>query len=301
MYTAKGATKGVWLYESSLDTTTSPQRLALVGELRQAITLDQLTIHVQPKAFLNTAEVYSVEALVRWQHPQHGLLPPDEFVPMAERSGLIRPLTMAVLRQALAACAAWRKQGRELSVAVNLSARSLLDLDLADDVAALVRRYNLPGQLLTLELTEGSVMTDPTRTIGLLLQLADMGIRLSVDDFGTGYSSLSYLKRLPVHEVKVDKSFVTNMCHDSDDATIVRSIVDLAGNLSLDVVAEGVEDQTTWDRLQSMGCTAAQGYYLSRPMPLEEFAPWLEHYEQKRAVHTAEVGGTVAFFKRPKA
>jgi len=281
MYAAKGSTGGLRLYEPAMD-TSSPQRLALVGELRNAIALDQLVVFVQPKASLADGRITDVEALVRWQHPVHGLLPPDEFVPVAERSGLIRPLTMTVLRTALAACEDWRAAGVEVGMAVNLSARSLLDLGLADDVGRLLRTHNLPAKMLTLEITEGSIMTDPNRTIGLLIRLSEMGVQLSVDDFGTGYSSLSYLKRLPVHEVKIDRSFVTAMDTDSDDAAIVRSIVDLGANLSLRVVAEGVEQPATWQRLAELGCDSAQGFLLSRPMPTAEFPGWLAAYNAQR-------------------
>ncbi len=281
MYAAKGSTGGLRLYEPAMD-TSSPQRLALVGELRQAIALDQLVVFVQPKATLSDGKVTDVEALVRWQHPVHGLLPPDEFVPVAERSGLIRPLTMTVLRTALAACERWRAAGIQVGMAVNLSARSLLDLGLADDVERLLRTHHLPAGMLTLEITESSIMTDPNRTIGLLVRLSEMGVQLSVDDFGTGYSSLSYLKRLPVHEVKIDRSFVTAMDTDADDAAIVRSIVDLGANLSLRVVAEGVEQPATWQRLAELGCDSAQGYLLSRPMPTGDFPEWLAAYDAGR-------------------
>ena len=274
MYAAKAGSEGVRLYQADLD-TSNPQRLALVSDLRTAIELEQLELHVQPKARLDTGVVDGVEALLRWQHPVHGPVPPDEFIPVAERSGLIVPLTDLVLRTALQACATWRAAGHEVAVAVNLSARSLTDPALADDVAALLRRHDVPARLLTLEITEGSVMTDPAGTIALLLRLHGMGVRLSVDDFGTGYSSLSYLKRLPVHEVKIDKSFVTHVVEDADDATIVRSIIDMAGHLALDVVAEGVEDRAAWDRLGELGCTYAQGWYLSRPMPITDLLPWL--------------------------
>ncbi len=274
MYAAKSTSAGVRLYDPAMD-TTSPQRLALVAELRQAIELEQLAVYVQPKARLDTGQVSGVEALVRWQHPTLGFVSPEQFVPIAERSGLIRPLTVLVLDRALRACAQWRDNGQELSVAVNLSARSLIDLDLVADVTRLLQRHQLPARLLTLEITEGSVMTDPARAMGLLTALKNMGVRLSIDDFGTGYSSLSYLKRLPVHEVKIDRSFITNMTTDSDDATITRSIIDLAGNLSLDVVAEGVEELASWQRLADLGCTYVQGYYLSRPLPIDQFPTWL--------------------------
>jgi diguanylate cyclase (GGDEF)-like protein len=275
MYAAKATGGEVTLYDPGMD-TASPERLALVGELRAAIELGQLEVHVQPKARLDTGRVTAVEALVRWRHPVRGMVRPDEFIAVAERSGLIRPLTMHVLREAVAACASWRQHGVEVNVAVNLSARTLLDLDLADDVRAILADHGVPPWLLTLEITEGSVMSDPERTLRLLVALRDMGVRLSVDDFGTGYSSLSYLKRLPVHEVKIDRSFVTDMTKNPEDASIVRSIVDLGTNLSLDVVAEGVEDHATWTALAAMGCTYVQGYHLSRPLPIEDFRPWLD-------------------------
>ncbi len=210
MYDAKGAAAGVRVYEPGME-TTDPQRLALVGELRQAIDRGELAVHVQPKARLDSGAITGAEALVRWCHPTLGLLPPDEFVPVAERSGLIRPLTLFVLSRSLEACAEWRRAGLGITVAVNLSARSLVDLDLVDDVDRLLRHYAVPAHALTLEITESSVMTDPARAMGLLTALQDMGVRLSIDDFGTGYSSLSYLKRLPVHEVKIDRSFITNV------------------------------------------------------------------------------------------
>ena len=282
MYAAKGSTRGLRVYEPELDTST-PRRLALVGELRQALgdrgpDSGEITVHVQPKARLADGVVTGVEALVRWSHPELGQVPPDEFVPVAERTGLIGQLTTFVLDRALASCAAWRREGEELQVAVNLSTRSLLDADLVDDVARLLRRHDVPGRLLTLEITEGSVMSDPARAVALLLELADLGVRLSVDDFGTGYSSLSYLKRLPVHEVKIDKSFVLDLRHDSDDAAIVRSIVDLGRHLGLEVVAEGVEDAETWDLLREAGCALAQGWHLGRPMPTSALLPWLHEH-----------------------
>ena len=285
MYAAKGSSAGVRLYEPELD-TVSPQRLALAGELRTAIEQRQLRVFVQPQARLSDGQVVGVEALARWTHPVHGELPPDEFIPVAERSGLIGLLTHAVLQQSIQAVAALRHDtGREISVAVNLSARSLvdLDLDLVETVGALLRRHGLPARLLTLEITEGSVMTDPPRTIAVLVALREMGVRLSVDDFGTGYSSLSYLKRLPVHEVKIDKSFVTDMVDDADDEMIVRSIIDLAANLSLEVVAEGVEGPAAWRRLAELGCRYAQGWHLARPMPVDALPAWLAEHDARRA------------------
>jgi EAL domain-containing protein (putative c-di-GMP-specific phosphodiesterase class I) len=232
-------------------------------------------VHVQPQARLDSGAVVGVEALVRWQHPELGWISPDEFIPVAERSGLIGPLTSRVLNSSLAACAEWRDAGHDLGVAVNLSTRSLQDGGLVDEVARLLVRHDVPAHRLTLEITEGSVMADPARAVALLYQLQDLGVRLSVDDFGTGYSSLSYLKRLPVHEVKVDRSFVTGLREQGDDVAIVRAIVDLGRHLGLEVVAEGIEDQTTWDLLASMGCDLVQGWHLARPMPTDELLAWL--------------------------
>jgi EAL domain-containing protein (putative c-di-GMP-specific phosphodiesterase class I) len=180
-----------------------------------------------------------------------------------------------VLDASLQACAQWRDAGHDLNVAVNLSTRSLHDADLVDEVTRLLRRYALPGHVLTLEVTESSVMADPARAVALLHQLRDLGVRLSVDDFGTGYSSLSYLKRLPVHEVKIDRSFVSGLREEGEDIAIVRAIIDLGRHLGLEVVAEGVEDQATWDLLASMGCDLVQGWHLGRAMPIDELAPWL--------------------------
>jgi EAL domain-containing protein (putative c-di-GMP-specific phosphodiesterase class I) len=222
---------------------------------------------------------------VRWEHRSRGTLFPDSFIPAAERSDLIRPLTLAVLERAIEACGEWHACGHRVGVAVNVSARSLIDRSLPDDIAELLHRHGVAPNMLTIELTESSVMTDPKRTIELLNRLHDMGVRLSVDDFGTGYSSLSYLKRLPVDEVKIDRGFVTDMQHNADDAMIVRSIIDLGANLSLSVVAEGVEDDETWRALGDFGCEYAQGYRLSEPLPLDRFVSWLGDYEAARYAH----------------
>jgi EAL domain-containing protein (putative c-di-GMP-specific phosphodiesterase class I) len=244
---------------------------------------DQLVVVVQPKAMTVTGVVHGVEALVRWQHPTLGLVEPDHFVPLAERSGLIRPLTSFVLRTALAACASWRRQRVDIGVSVNLSARGLTQGDLVEEVARLLEAARVPPYLLTLEITENSIMNDPTRAVEVLQRLHRLGVRLSLDDFGTGYSSLSYLKALPVHEVKIDRSFVATMLEREDDAQIVRSIIDLGGNLALDVVAEGVEDAATWRKLADLGCDFVQGYHLSRPLPIDELLDWWRDYESRRA------------------
>jgi diguanylate cyclase (GGDEF)-like protein len=274
MYDAKASTHGLRVYQPDLD-TTNPRRLTLVSELRAGLQSGQLMVHAQPQGRLGDGKVVSVEALVRWNHPELGAIAPDEFIPIAERSGLINQLTTRVLDLSLRAVADWRAVGHDLGIAVNLSTRSLHDADLVEEVSRLLRRHGVPAGRLTLEVTESSVMADPARATALLHQLRDLGVRLSVDDFGTGYSSLSYLKRLPVHEVKIDRSFVIGLSERSDDVAIVRAIVDLGRHLGLEVVAEGVEDQATWDLLASMGCDLGQGWHLGHPMPTEELAPWL--------------------------
>jgi len=282
MYEAKVARGGVAVYSIERD-SYSPRRLALAGELRQAIANGEVTVYYQPKARLSDGAVTSTEALVRWRHPVHGFLPPDEFIPVVEHTGLISVLTAHVLRSALSQCALWREIGHDLGVAVNLAMRSLLDTDLPILVCDLLRELGVPPERLTLELTESSVMADPVRTITSLERLASTGVQISVDDFGTGYSSLAYLQRLPVSEVKVDKSFVLRMAVDPNDAIIVQSIVDLGHSLNLSVVAEGVEDQISWDRLRAMSCDIAQGYHLSKPVPASEVTRWLNERLQLEA------------------
>jgi diguanylate cyclase (GGDEF)-like protein len=274
MYDAKSSTRSVRLYEPDLH-NQSPRRLTLVSELRAALQNGDVEVHVQPKARLDTGQVVGAEALVRWQHPELGWVPPDEFVPVAERSGLIGLLTTRVLDASLAACAQWLAAGRDLGVAVNLSARSLQDADLVEEVTRLLRRHGVPADRLTLEVTEGSVMADPGRGVAVLHQLRDLGVRLSVDDFGTGYSSLSYLQRLPVQEVKIDRSFVTDLSSESENVAIVRAIIDLGRHLGLEVVAEGVEDAATWDLLREIGCDVVQGWHLARAMPTGDLVGWL--------------------------
>jgi diguanylate cyclase (GGDEF)-like protein len=274
MYAAKAAHSGIEVYAPDRD-QYSPRRLALVGALRGALERRALTVVYQPKAELPSGRVAGMEALVRWQDPAHGAIPPDEFIPIAESTGLIAPLCRFVLEVAVAQAKGWYDQGLAAGVAVNLSVRNLLEPGLADRVRGLLASSGLPAGLLTLEITEGAVMTDPAAAIAVLHRLAEAGVRLSIDDFGTGYSSLAYLKRLPVDEVKLDKSFVLGMTSDADDAAIVRSTVELARNLGLRMVAEGVEDRETWDALAAMGCELAQGYHLATPMPAAEATEWL--------------------------
>ena len=282
MYQAKNTHRGIVVFDPSARTPESPAQLALVGELRQALGRDELQMYVQPKADAVSGEVVGVEALVRWRHPRHGLVMPDEFIPIAERNGLIKALTTEVLRAAVTAAAGWDRAGTPIRIAVNLSARSLVGTDLAAQVAALLAEQGARPALLTLELTESSMMTDPRGVAALMDELHRMGVRLSIDDFGTGYSSLSTLRKLPLDEIKIDKSFVMGLEDNADDETIVRSVVDLGLNLGLDVVAEGVENERVWRILRQMGCTQVQGYYLTRPIPAADFPAWLAEYRLLR-------------------
>jgi diguanylate cyclase (GGDEF)-like protein len=281
MYAAKETHAGFVLFDPSLD-QHSPRKLALLGELRRAIEDGQLLLHYQPKINAHTGEVLGVEALVRWQHPTHGLVPPGEFIPLAERTGLIGPLTHYVLDAALHQCRDWRRAGHELAVAVNVSARSLLDLAFPDQVAGLLAHWEVPGRLLVVEITESTIMADPEHALQILGRLNQMGVQVSIDDFGTGYSSMAHLKSLPVHELKVDQSFVSQMTSNPSDAVIVRSTVDLGRNLGLRVVAEGVEDPLTLQELDALGCDAVQGYYVSRPVPPDDLISWLQQQQAAR-------------------
>ncbi len=273
MYVAKEQS-GCEVYTRERD-EYSPDRLTLLTELRRAIDRGQLVLHYQPKADLRTGDINGVEALVRWNHPERGMIPPDEFIPPAQKTGVIAPLTMFVLDEALRQCRTWALQGMELCVAVNLSTRNLLDVHLPDTVGELLARWEVPPRLLELEITESTILADPVRAMQILSRLDEMGVQLAIDDFGTGYSSLAYLKRLPVDELKIDKSFILGMEESENDEVIVRSTIDLGRNLGLRVVAEGVETQAAWNRLVSLGCDVAQGYYLSRPAPAEQLTEWL--------------------------
>ncbi|HEU6443653.1 MAG TPA: EAL domain-containing protein [Gaiellaceae bacterium] len=274
MYVAKEHPAGCEVYTRERD-DYSPDRLTLLTELRRAIDRGELVLHYQPKVDLRTGEIHGVEALVRWMHAERGTIPPDEFIPPAQKTGVIGPLTMFVLDEALRQCRAWALQGLELCVAVNLSTRNLLDVHLPDTVGGLLARWEVPPRLLELEITESTILADPVRAMQILSRLNEMGIRIAIDDFGTGYSSLAYLKRLPVDELKIDKSFIQGMEENENDAVIVRSTIDLGRNLGLRVVAEGVETAKAWSGLARLGCDIAQGYYLSRPVPAEELTEWL--------------------------
>jgi diguanylate cyclase (GGDEF)-like protein len=275
LYVAKDTHVGTAVYDPEQDQNDAA-RLALAGELRRAIAGDQLVVFFQPKADLASGRIVGAEALVRWAHPERGFIPPNDFVPIAERTGLIKPLTRSVLSAALSQCQAWASTGHDLDISVNLTIPDLLDLELPDHIAGLLARTGVrPGQL-ELEITETTILADPFRVRQVLDRLNEMGLRLAIDDFGTGYSSLAYLRRLPVQTIKIDRSFVLGMTADANDATIVRSTIDLGRNLGLDIVAEGVETRECWDALRDYGCTLAQGYLISRPVPAEEFGELLD-------------------------
>jgi diguanylate cyclase (GGDEF)-like protein/PAS domain S-box-containing protein len=278
MYLAKTANAGFAFYDSSTDPHT-PDRLALIGELRGALERGELVLYYQPQLALSTGSIVAVEALLRWQHPQRGLIMPDEFIPLVQETGLIKPLTHYVLDAALRQCRSWMDRGRPMRVSVNLAMRNLIDADLPCDVADLLKFNGVPADFLELEITESAVIADPLRTTAILARLAKMGVRLSVDDFGTGYSSLTHLTRLPIDEIKIDRSFVTNMNSLPDNEVIVRSTIDLARNLGKQVVAEGVETAGVLQRLEELGCHLVQGYYVSKPLPIEELDAWLTRSE----------------------
>jgi len=290
MYVAKRARTGHAVYDPAQD-QHSPARLALVGELRAAIEQGALTLHYQPQVDLGNGRVCGVESLVRWPHPERGLIPPDAFIPLAEQTGLIAPLTEWVLGEAMRQARAWQRAGLLLAVSVNLSMWNLHDPTLPDRVAALLREHGLSPAWLRLELTESALMADAERALAVLTRLAALGVGLAVDDFGAGYSSLAYLKKLPVNELKIDKGFVRELATDATDAAIVTSTVALGHALGLRVVAEGIEDRATWEALVGMGCDTAQGYYLSRPLPADALAQWLR--DSAWAVATGDAPGRV--------
>jgi diguanylate cyclase (GGDEF)-like protein len=281
MYAAKRRTAGAQLYDASLD-SASAQNLSLLSELREAVEQGQFRLYLQPKVRVADGALCGAEALVRWQHPQRGLVPPLEFIPFAEQTGFIRQLTLwmfaevARRQSALAALGVAR-------VSINLSTRDLLDVELPEKLDALLVQHRASAQRLCLEITESAIMDDPERAEATLQRLAQRGFKLSIDDFGTGYSSLAYLKRLPVHELKIDKSFVMAMERDDSDAKIVRSTTDLAHGLGLSVVAEGVENASILQRLNALGCDEAQGYHLSKPLDVAAFETWVA----KRELETA--------------
>ncbi len=274
LYTAKKEGSGYAIYAPQRD-PHNPRRLALLGELRAAIDAGQLFLHVQPKIHLRSGRTIGAEALIRWRHPARGVIMPDEFIVPAEQTALIHPLTHFVLGEALRHCQQWRRSGHQLTVAVNLSVRNLQNPQLPVQIQELLHRHNADPDWLELEITESSIMANAPLAMEVITALRLMGLSLAIDDFGIGYSSLGLLKKLPVHSIKIDRSFVKEMLISKDDAAIVRSTIELAHNLGLSVTAEGVETQEALQKLTALGCDEAQGYHIARPMAAEHFMEWL--------------------------
>jgi len=281
MYTAKRTNTGFALYDEKHD-HHSAERLSLMSELRQAVEHDQLTLYYQPKVDLATHTVKYVEALIRWEHPTRGFVAPDQFIPFAEQTGYIKTISRWVADKAIHQCAMWREQGIELAVSVNVSARELIQSTLPEMFQSMLQKYDVPAEWIWVEITESAILDDPDHAIETLERLRALGIRISIDDFGTGYSSLSYLKRMPVDELKIDKSFVMGMTNHKDDETIVRSTIDLGHNMGLKVVAEGVETEEMLEQLKEMRCDLVQGYHLSRPLPPAKLELWLHGWESNQ-------------------
>jgi diguanylate cyclase len=275
MYVAKRKRIGIAVYEMGQD-YNSVRHLTLNGELRKAIDEGHLILYYQPKISAATGKIVGAEALVRWQHPLFGMIPPDDFIALAEHSGLIKPLSRWVLREGMRQAALWRRKGFPISLAVNVSARNVAEKGMPKEIAALLESNGLPPELLICEITESVIMEDRKRSLEVVSELVGLGVSISIDDFGTGYSSLAYLRQLPATEIKIDKSFVMRMDRDKDNAVIVSSTIQMAHNLGLKVVAEGVESERIWSDLLALGCDYGQGYLFSRPVPPEEFADLLE-------------------------
>jgi diguanylate cyclase len=279
---ARMSNKGYALYESSFD-KHSPRRLTLMSELQHAIERSELELFYQAKVSIDAEKLYGVEALVRWRHPKHGFISPDEFIPLAERTRMIKQLTHWVLKEAFRHCADWHKQGIDLKISVNLSTKDLHDPELPDLIAGIAVVSGIKPEWIMLEITEGSVMNDPESALEIIERLHDMGYRFSIDDFGTGYSSLAYLKRMPLTELKIDKSFVKDILESDNDAVIVKATINLAHNLGLQVTAEGVESKEIMGRLKEYGCDIAQGYYLNDPLSVADFNQWMRHSKWQTA------------------
>ena len=274
MYAAKRGNLGLAVWDHQHD-EHGKDRLSLMSGLRKAVDEDELVLLYQPIAATGDAHELHAESLVRWWHPTRGLVSPVEFIPFAEQTGYIRAITRWVMAHAIAQCAAWRRDGLAMNVSINISARDLLDVELPERFGALLKKHHCAPSWITLELTESAILDDPDNGLENLRRLHALGCRLAIDDYGTGYSSLAYLRRLPVHELKIDKTFIVGMAHNSGDAVIVRSTIDLAHNLGLTVVAEGVEDEATLERLRGLGCDRVQGYLLARPLAVADVGPWM--------------------------
>jgi diguanylate cyclase (GGDEF)-like protein len=282
MYVAKRGKTGSVVYAPEHDENT-PGRLQMISDLRRATEQDELVLHYQPKVGVHSGRVESVEALIRWNHPELGMIPPDQFLPLAEHSGLIKQLALWVLNAALRQCRLWQDAGINLRVAVNLSVENLRDPQLVGSITDLLKTWQVLPDSLQIEITESTIMVDPTRTMRTLTRLKEMGVKIALDDFGTGYSSLAYLRQLPVHEIKIDRSFISDLGTSENGLSIVRTINDLGQGLGMEIVAEGVEDRETLEVLALIGCDTAQGYYLSRPVPAADLSVWLEDRSQEFA------------------
>jgi len=276
MYLAKDAHGGYEVYSPERDPQWR-QRITSPADLRRAAENGQLVLHYQPKADMRTGRVDGVEALVRWQHPEYGMVPPDEFIPLAERAGLIGVVTSFVLDTALAQLQQWRDDGLDLQVAVNVSVQSLYDQRFPEMVQQALHRWSVPAERVVLEIPECTVMADPRRAARVVAELTAIGVTMAIDDFGTGAASLASLRQLPVSELKIDNAFVLGMATDSADATVVHSTIDLGRRFGLSVVAEGVESQRVWQLLERLGCDQAQGFHISRPLPADQLTPWLHN------------------------
>ena len=280
LYVAKrpGNSAAVYRHE---DDPYDPSRVALQADLRQAIARREIILYYQPQVAIATGEVTGFEALARWRHTQRGWIPPVEFIPVAERMGLIKPLTACLVELAARQVVAWQRSGISIPVAVNVSMRNLLDPRFPATLKEIVATSGTPARQIKLEITESALMTEPARVLETMNELRAIGFGFSIDDFGTGYSSLAYLQRLPVEEIKIDRSFVGELSNNAGSGAIVRATIELAGGLGLDVVAEGVEDESTWQSLGRLGCSTAQGYFLSRPMPPSEVEGWLAEWSKR--------------------
>jgi len=274
------------VYSPAID-KSSQQSLSLLTDMRIALEQNHFQLYVQPKVSLNSNEVIAVETLVRWVHPDKGMVFPDQFIPFAEQTGFIRQLTRWVMNAAADCCKDWSQAGIDIKISVNISTRDLLDQELPQKFADILRAHDVNPTSFCLEITESAIMDDPVRAHQTLDKLHAMGMELSIDDFGTGYSSLAYLKRLPVDELKIDKSFVLKMEQDIDDTKIVKSTIDLGHNMGLRVVAEGIENAEVMALLKELGCDQAQGYFISRPMPASKMPAWLAEWKTKQAPETA--------------
>jgi diguanylate cyclase (GGDEF)-like protein len=282
MYAAKRNNRGIVIWDDRYN-QQGHDRLSLMSDLRKAVDGNELSLVYQPKVSLVGGQDHHVEALLRWNHPMRGVVPPVDFVPFAEQIGYIRTITQWVLSHAIAQCASWRADGLPINVSINLSARDVMDETLPDRVVALLQVHGCAAQWISLEITESAILDDPGHAVENLKRLSALGCKLSIDDYGTGYSSLAYLRRLPLDELKIDKSFVMGMVRDASDNVIVRSTIDLAHNMGLAVVAEGVEDEATLERLRTLGCDLVQGYFLSRPMAPDLVAAWMNDHAPPRS------------------